>query len=112
ARAHHEQAVRLAPRHAGYRNNLGFSLYLAGDTEGAIAQYEAALSLDPGLAVAYNNLGFAYGRLGRLDAAERSFRAVGSRAAALYNLSLVCDERGDRARAAALREEAYALAPD
>ena len=112
ARPCHERAVTLAPGDAGYRNNLGFSLYLAGDTAGAIAQYEAALSLDPGLMVTYNNLGFAHGRRGDFAAAERSFRAVGSAAAALINLSLVYDEHGDRAHADALREQAYALAPD
>jgi Tfp pilus assembly protein PilF len=112
ARRHHERAVALAPGHAGYRNNLGFSLYLAGATGAAIGHYEAALALDPGLAITYRNLGFAYGRLGQLDAAERSFRTVDCRAEALLNLALVHDERGDADRADALRAQAYALTPD
>jgi Flp pilus assembly protein TadD len=109
---HHRRAVKLAPGQASYRNNLGFSLYLSGDTEAAIAQLERALALDPALAVGYNNIGFAYGRLGEFDKAERSFRAVGSRPATLINMSLVYEEHGDDERAATLREQAYALAPD
>lgn len=112
ALAHHRRAVALAPRVAAYHNNLGFSLYVAGDLDGAIAHYERALALDPALGVAYNNLGFAYGLRGDVDAARRAFRAVAAEPAALLNLALVFEQRGDDARAAALRERAYAAAPD
>jgi Tfp pilus assembly protein PilF len=109
---HHVLATRLAPGSADYRNNLGFSLLAAGEAGKAIAPLEAALALDPGLAHAYANLGFAYGRAGRLDDAERTFRAGLGEAGALINLSLVHAERGDAATAAALRERAYILSPD
>ena len=112
ALAHHRSAARLAPGSADYRNNLGFSLLAAGDAAGAIAPLEAALALDPGLPHAYANLGFAYGRTGRFDLAERTFRAGLGEAAALFNLSLLQAERGDVATSAALRERAFALSPD
>ena len=105
-------AVRLAPRVAKYHNNLGFSLYLAGETRSAVLELERALALDPALTVSYNNLGFAYGRLGELDKAQRSFRAVGSKPATLINMSLVYEELGDADLASTSREQAYTLAPD
>lgn len=112
ALAEHQLAARLAPGDASYRNNLGFSLLSAGDAEGAIAPLEAALALDPGLPQSYANLGFAYGRAGRLDDAERTFKAGLGEAAALYDLALIHDERGELARADELRAEAYAIDPD
>ncbi len=112
AHEYHRRAVAIAPSHAAYRNNLGFSLYLAGDTGGAVLELERALALDPSMTVSYNNLGFAYGRLGQFDKAERSFRAVGTRPGTLMNMSLVYDENGDTKRATTMREQAYALAPD
>lgn len=112
AQRHHKRAVELAPGVAAFHNNLGFSLYLTGDTDGAIRELETALALDPALAIAYNNLGFAYGRRGEFDKAERSFRVVSDEPQALVNLSLVYDQAGQPERARALRERAYALAPD
>lgn len=108
----HRSAAELAPADASYRNNLGFSLLSGGDAEGAIAPLEAALALDPGLPQSYANLGFAYGRAGRLDDAERTFKAGLGEAAALYDLALVHDERGELDTAEALRAEAYAIDPD
>lgn len=108
----HQRAAKLAPGDASYQNNLGFSLLTAGDAEGAIAPLELALALDPALPQSYANLGFAYGRAGRLDDAERTFRAGLGEAAALYDLALIHDERGELARADELRAEAYAIDPD
>lgn len=112
ALTHHRRAIELSPANADYRNNLGFSLLAAGDPAAAIAPLESALALDPGLAPAYANLGYAYARSGRFDDAERTFRAGLGESAALINLALLQDERGDHARAVELRERAYALSPD
>ncbi len=109
---HHLYAVRLEPGNAAYRNNLGFSLYLAGKNDDAIKVFEQVLAMDPGLAVAYNNLGFAYGKRGEFDKAEQTFRAGNGEAAALLNMALVHDDRGDHARAEELRQQAYLLDPD
>ena len=108
---HHRAAVAGSPGDARLRNNYGFSLYLAGDTPNAIAHLERALALDPGLAQAHLNLGFAYGRAGRVDDAGRAFRSAVPEPAALYDLSLVLDERGDTNGAQALRQRAFALDP-
>jgi Flp pilus assembly protein TadD len=109
---HHKRAAKLEPGNASYRNNLGFSLLSAGKAEDAIGPLEAALELDPGLPQAYANLGFAYGRAGRLDDAERTLRSGLGEAAALYDLALIRDERGEADEADALRLRAYAIDPD
>ncbi|MDX2090213.1 MAG: tetratricopeptide repeat protein [Kofleriaceae bacterium] len=109
---HHRRATQLAPGNADYRNNLGFSLLAAGEHTAAIAPLETALALDPGMAPAYANLGYAYGRSGRFEDAERTFRAGMNEASALLNLSLLEEERGDHVRANELRERAYTLSPD
>lgn len=112
ALSHHQTAVALAPGVADYRNNLGFSLYLAGKYDGAVTELERALAMDPGLTVAYNNLGFAYGRRGDLTRAERTFRSSGGEVAALMNMAVVHELRGETAQAADLREQAYVRSPD
>jgi len=112
ARKYHARAVAADPGRASYRNNYGFSLYIAGDIDAAIEELEKALALDPALSVGYNNLGFAYGSRGAFDKAERAFRAVGDPAAALLNMAIIYEEHGDDARADELRERAYTLAPD
>jgi Tfp pilus assembly protein PilF len=112
AKRHHIAAVRLSPGDAAYRNNLGFSLYLAGDIPGAISQLEQALAMDPSLTIAYNNLGFAYGRAHQFDRAERVFRAALGEASTLLNMAMVHDDLGEHDEATALRERAYELDPD
>lgn len=109
---HHVRATKLAPGVADYRNNLGFSLLSAGEPAAAVPPLEAALALDPGLGQAYANLGFAYGYTGRFTDAERTFRAGLGEVAALLNLAMLHDERGDHDSAASLRERAHVLAPD
>lgn len=112
AKRHHIAAVRLSPGNATYRNNLGFSLYLAGDVPGAISQLEQALAMDPSMSIAYNNLGFAYGRARKLDRAERTFRAALSETSTLLNMAVVHEELGEHAQALLLRERAYEMDPD
>ena len=109
---HHRIAVRLAPGNPSYRNNLGFSLYLAGKTDEAIVELERALAMDPSLAVAYNNLGFAYGRKKDYERAERTFRSALGEASTLLNMALIYEENGDLARAETLRKRAYDLDPE
>jgi Flp pilus assembly protein TadD len=111
AEAAHRKAIALQPGHASFWNNLGFSLYVAGQTDAAIEALEKALALDPALTVSYNNLGFAYGRRGDLVDAERSFRTAGGPTAALLNMAIVHDQRGDEVSAARLRAEAQARDP-
>jgi len=112
ALVHHLKAVRLSPRNAAYRNNVGFSLYLAGKTDAAIKYLERALEMDPGLTVAYNNLAFAYGKKRQYDEARRTFRAALGESSTLLNMALIYEQAGKRSKARELRRRAYALNPD
>ncbi len=47
----------------------GFSLFVKGDVEGAIARYHDALEADGTLAIAWNGLSMALARKGDLEAA-------------------------------------------
>ena len=51
------KAVELAPDNALTRLNLGTSLYLSGDADGALEQYQAAVRLSPALARAHFGIG-------------------------------------------------------
>src|SRR5262249_1972899 len=101
----------LVPQNASFWNNLGFSLYVAGRTDDAVAALEKALAIDPGLTIAYNNLGFAYGKRGDMTSAERCFRTSGGEVRALVNMAIVYEGRGDMESAARLRAEAKARDP-
>jgi Flp pilus assembly protein TadD len=107
----HRQAILLMPANAAYWNNLGFCQFIAGQNQSAIASLEKALALDPGLVVAYNNLGFAYGKARRLVDAERTFRTAGGEVAALVNMALVAERRGDGETASRLRAQARSKDP-
>ncbi len=109
---HHLRSVQLAPNNATYRNNLGFSLFLAGKVNAAVVQLEQALRMDPNLVVAYNNLGFAYGQLKAYERAKRTFRAALGEASTLVNMALVYERNGKTTRALALRRAAYVINPD
>jgi tetratricopeptide (TPR) repeat protein len=51
------QAVAASPDNALTRLNLGTSLYLSGDRDGALEQYRAAVQLSPSLARAHFGIG-------------------------------------------------------
>jgi len=55
-------AVRKAPEKARPHANLGWSLYVAGQTDEAIAEYRIALRLDPGDGLTRENLARAWQR--------------------------------------------------
>lgn len=61
------RAVELAPDHAVAHNNLGWTLQMQGDSNGAIACYETALRLDGDLRIARRNLAILLVRLGLRD---------------------------------------------
>jgi Flp pilus assembly protein TadD len=63
-----------APGHARALYNLGRALALRGDPEAALDRLEAATRADPGAAPLWNGLGAVQVELGRLAAAEASFR--------------------------------------
>jgi protein O-GlcNAc transferase len=60
--AAYEQALVVAPRHAGIHNNLGLALDAAGDSARAVAQWRDALAIDPAHRQAAGNLVHALAR--------------------------------------------------
>lgn len=74
----YQKAIALKPNHAGYHNNLGLALVLAGKTDEAVPQYEQAAQLDPqNAAQYYYNLGAVLTNRGKVDDANAAFdRAI------------------------------------
>ncbi len=107
----HAAAIALDPEVARFRNNLGFSLYLAGKNTEAVVAYESALKIDPAAARVYVNLGFAYAAMGQTADAERAFRQTGDEAAALNNLALAHELKGQPEKARLLYNKALGLDP-
>jgi len=64
-----ERAVRLKPKDAVYRNNLGNALVLNGDAAGGLKHLTQAVSLQPGLVDAHVNRARAFRKLGRANEA-------------------------------------------
>ncbi len=107
----HAKAIALNPEVARFHNNLGFSHYLAGDMGGAIKAYRAALRIDPSARPVYLNLGFALAAEGKDEEAVRMFRQAVDEAAALNNLALAHELRGQEASARRHYEESLAIDP-
>lgn len=91
----HRRAIALAPGNPGFRNNLGFSLYLARRYVDAVDAYRASLRITSNAPRVHNNIGFALAKLGRFDEASEHFRLGGSAAEAANNLGLMYEERGE-----------------
>jgi tetratricopeptide (TPR) repeat protein len=94
----------------------GQALSLAGDTDGAIAEYREALRIDPDFVLAHANLGHALRTKGRLDEAIEQFQdAVAIEAGyvpAHYALGLALIQKGQLETAIAHLHIARQLAPD
>lgn len=71
-----EQAIRLEPRAAAYRNSLGNILKAQGDAVAAGMAFRAALDCDPRHAEAHNNLGLLEQEAERWPAAIDHFTAA------------------------------------
>jgi tetratricopeptide (TPR) repeat protein len=71
------QAVALSPDNAFTRLNLGTSLYLSGNRDGALEQYRAAVRLSPSLARAHFGIGVV------LESRRRDGEAIDAFAAAV-----------------------------
>jgi tetratricopeptide (TPR) repeat protein len=67
------KAVKLAPRIAMYRNNLGNALCLETDLDDALPHLHKAVELDGRYAEAMSNLGKCYRLLGDMDVAAQWF---------------------------------------
>ncbi len=72
--AAYSEAIRLDPKHAATRYNLGNALQLRQRHEDAIAAYREAIRLDPSFSESYNNLGVVLGKLGDHEGAVAAYR--------------------------------------
>ena len=110
-----ERVVRLAPRNAPARNNLGFALIHAGRDSEALAVLDQAIALNGNYAQAHNNRGIALVRLGRvadgIAAFERALLIEPRYGEAALNLGDQCNNAGDGVRAAAAFERVLGAQP-
>lgn len=108
-------AAALAPRYAPAHLNLGAALEALGDAAGAFAAYQAALAAGGDNPFARYNAGRLHYARGELETAETHLRHALQRkpdfVEALITLAAVLDARRDPNDAAALLQQALALAP-
>jgi Flp pilus assembly protein TadD len=97
AAAAYERALTVTPKDANVIANLGYSLYLASDYDGALKRLKQASRLAPGEPVIYNNLGVVEARLRRYDDAFKYFaKASGEYEAHLKLADIFETEKRDR----------------
>lgn len=100
ARAAYQQALSIAPAHAGAHVNLGRLLQAIGASMEAIRHYQAALDADPCHVTAAFNLGTALEEVGMTEEAVAAYRLALSVNPALadahYNLSLLYQRAGHK----------------
>lgn len=93
----YNRALAVAPKDANVLANLGYSLYLADDYEGALRRLKQASKLAPGTPVINNSLGIVEARLRRYDDAFKHFAAASNDYDAHLKLaSILEDQRRDR----------------
>jgi tetratricopeptide (TPR) repeat protein len=111
----YRDALRLEPRLAMSRNNVGILLMAQGRVEEAERWYLEAIRADPNYAYAHYNLGLLLHQQGRLAEAERSYREAiqldPDYAAAHNNLGLLLNDLGQRDHAETSFREAIRLNP-
>ena len=100
ALAHYEAALRLNPRLAAARINLGRLLHDANRLTEAEVQFRNARAIEPDNALAAFNLGVTLEDLGKTDAAIEAYRAAlaldDDHADTHFNLSRLLEAKGDR----------------
>lgn len=112
ARAYFDRALRLRPNDAGLHRERGFTAYLEGDLDGAIAAFRTATTYAPGDERLWSGLGGLYLAAGRRDDARRAFErslALRPNYAALSNYGSLRYEDRDYADAADLYRRALAV---
>lgn len=93
----YERALAASPRDYVALTNLGYSLYLADDYEGALRRLRQAARLAPAEPVIHNNLGVVNARLGRYGDAYKNFaRASNDYDAHLKLAGILEDQRRDK----------------
>jgi Flp pilus assembly protein TadD len=84
---------------AQLQNNLGYSLYMSGDWEGALLHFHKALNASPEFERAWQNIGLLYTRKGQYDNALDAYLHVMDKPQAYNNIGYVCmiNQRYDQA---------------
>lgn len=95
------RAAELAPQQAEVANNMGWSLLLRGEWDGAAAALERAHALDPQSVRIANNLELARAALAEELPARTAGESDEDWAARLNDAGVVAQMRGDNARAIA-----------
>jgi Flp pilus assembly protein TadD len=91
------RALTVAPKDAAVLANLGYSLYLADDYQGALRRLKQAARLAPGTPVINDSLAAVEARLGRYGDAFKHFAAASSEYDAHLKLaSILEDQKRDR----------------
>lgn len=115
-RAFIEQAIRIEPKVAAYRNSLGNIHRALGEIDAAREAYLAALARDPQLAEAHDNLGLLDQAAGDWPAAIAHFEAAltvaPDLASAQFNLAATRWLAGARAEAGPALAELLRRMPD
>jgi Flp pilus assembly protein TadD len=94
-----DRSVALDRENPRAWNNYGWLLLAANQPVQAIEAFEEAIAIDGADERYRNNLGFALVAAGRLNEAERTFRASGSHADAAYNVGVALVQAGRAADA-------------
>lgn len=71
-------------------NNLGYSLYMSGDLQGALQNFYTAIDKDPAFKRAWENIGLVYTRMGDYDRALDAYQRVMDKPEAYNNVGYVC----------------------
>ena len=87
------RALTAAPKDAAVLANLGYSLYLADDYDGALRRLKQAARLAPGIPIINNDLGIVEARLRRYDDAFKHFALASNEYDAHLKLALILEEQ-------------------
>ena len=91
------RALTVAPKDAAVLANLGYSLYLADDYEGALRRLKQAARLAPGTPVINNSLAIVEARVRRYDDAFKHFAAASNEYDAHLKLAVILEgQKRDR----------------
>ena len=108
---HYSTALALQPQSPAIFNNRGYSKYLAGDLEGAEADFRAAVELDADYERAWQNLGLLYARERQYTMAIGTLSRTAERHVALNDVGYIAMLDGDYVAAERLFAEAVRISP-
>ncbi len=69
-----EEAARLDPQNAQFRNDAGFAHFKLNEYDVSVTWFKMAIKIDPTRAIAYLNLGDAFGQLNRNAEAREAYK--------------------------------------